>query len=123
MKPWRLLLAVALATVAVLLLTSFVVAAPASTTAVQTNQVYDDPDPIMTGTVQMTHPVGIVIAVYSISLTRSDGLQIRALASATLRRLSPAAASQGVLTPTQVMAARRHGLGAIKRLRRIRRKA
>ena len=43
MKTWKLLLALILAAVAVLLMTSIVVAAPACNGSVQINRVYDDP--------------------------------------------------------------------------------
>jgi len=113
MKPWRLLLAVALATVAVLLLTSFVLAAPASTTGVQTNRVYDDPDPIVTGTVQITHPVGIAIALYfDIPYTQVMALHDQGFGFGNIARAYlTAAASQGVLTPTQVLDMRQAGMG------------
>ena len=113
MKPWRLLLAVALPAAAVLLMTSLVIAAPASAPGVQTNRVYDDPDPILTGTLPATHPVGIVIARYfNISYTQvmswhAQGLGFGAIARAYLT----ANASNGALAPEQVLAQRQAGVG------------
>jgi hypothetical protein len=113
MKPWRLLLAVALATVAVLVLTSFVVAAPASTPGVQTDRVYADPDPTLTGAMPMTHPVGIAIALYfNIPYTQVMALHDQGFGFGTIARAYlTAAASQGALTPTQVLALRQAGMG------------
>jgi hypothetical protein len=113
MKPWRLLLAVALAAAAVLLMTSLVVAAPASTPEVRTSRVPDDPDPILTGTLPTTHPVGIAIARYfNISYTQvmswhAQGFGFGAIARAYLTAL----ASNGALTPEQVLAQRQAGVG------------
>ena len=113
MKPWRLLLAVALAAAAVLLLTSIVVAAPTSTTGVQANRVYYGPHPILTGTVPTTHPVGIVIARYfNISYTQVMSLHAQGLGFGEIARAYLTAnASNGALTPTQVLALRQAGVG------------
>lgn len=113
MKPWRLLLAVALATAAVLLVTGIVVAASAATTGVQTNRMYDDPDPILTDTLPMTHPVGIVIARYfNISYTQVMSLHAQGFGFGTIARAYlTALASNGALTPTQVLALRQAGVG------------
>ena len=113
MKPWRLLLAVALATAAVLLVTGIVVAASAATTGVPTNRVYDDPDPILTDTLPMTHPVGIVIARhFNISYTQVMSLHAQGFGFGTIARAYlTALASNGALTPTQVLALRQAGVG------------
>jgi hypothetical protein len=113
MKPWRLLLAVALAAAAGLLMTSLVVAAPASTPGAQTNRVYDDPDPILTDTLPMTHPVGIVIARYfNISYTQVMSWHAQGLGFGTIARAYLTAyASDGALTPEQVLALQQAGVG------------
>jgi hypothetical protein len=112
-KTWRLLLAVALAAVAVLLMTSIVVAASASTGGVQTNRVYDDPDPILTDTLPTTHPVGIMIAVYfNIPYTQVMALHDEGFGFGTIARAYLTAyASDGALTPEQVLAMRQAGVG------------
>ena len=110
MKPWRLLLAVALAAVAVLLLTSLVVAAQASTT-VQIGQVFDSP--ILTNTLPMTHPVGIVLALYfnipytQVMSLHDQGWGFGNIARAYLTALN----SGGVLTPALVLDLRQAGMG------------
>jgi hypothetical protein len=113
MKTWRLFLAVALAAVAVLLMTSIVVAAPASTSSAPIDRVYDDPDPILTDTLPTTHPVGIVIAVYfnipytQVMTLHDDGFGFGTIARAYLT----AFASAGELTPEQVLDMRLAGVG------------
>ena len=113
MKTWRLFLAVALAVVAVLMMTTIVIAAPASTGSVQVNRVYDDPEPVLSDTLPTTHPVGIVIALYfNIPYTQvmelhDDGFGFGEIARAYLT----AYASDGVLTPEQVMEMRLAGIG------------
>ena len=114
MNASRLLLAVALAVIALLLMTSMVVAAPASASGVQLNQVYDDPpDSILTDTLPTTHPVGIVIAVYfnipytQVMALHDDGVGFGTIARAYLT----AYASLGALTPEQVLAMRQAGVG------------
>jgi hypothetical protein len=113
MKPWRLLLAVALAAAAVLLMTSLVVAAPASTTGVQINRVFDNPEPILTDTLPMTHPVGIAIARYfNISYTQVMSLHAQGFGFGTIARAYLTAyASHGALTPEQVLALRQADVG------------
>ena len=113
MKPWRLLLAVALAAAAVLLMTTIVVAAPALTPGAQTNRVYDDPDPILTDTLPTTHPVGIVIARYfNISYTQVISLHAQGFGFGTIARAYLTAhASNGALTPEQVLALRQESVG------------
>ncbi len=111
MKPWRLALAVAMAAFAVMLLTSIVAAAPTSTSGVQTNQVFDSP--ILTGTMPMTHPVGIMIAMYfnipytQVMTLHNEGWGFGEIARAYLTALH----SNGVLTPEQVLALRQDGIG------------
>jgi hypothetical protein len=111
MKPWRLPLAVVLAAAAVLLMASLVVAAPASTNGVQTSQVFDSP--IVTGTVQMTHPVGIAIALYfNIPYTQVMSLHAQGFGFGTIARAYLTAyAPNGMLTPEQVLALRQAGVG------------
>jgi len=113
MKSWRLLLAVTLAAVAMLLMTSIVVAAPASAKGAQTNRVFDDPDPILTDTLPMTHPVGIVIARYfNISYTQVMSWHAQGLGFGTIARAYLTAyASDGALTPEQVLALRQADVG------------
>lgn len=118
MKPWKLLLAVALSTAALLLLVGLVVAAPVSTTAVQTRQVFDSPIvtntvPVLTDTVPMTHPVGLAIALYfNIPYTQVMALHDQGLGFGNIARAYlTAAASHGVLTPTQVLDLRQAGAG------------
>jgi hypothetical protein len=75
--------------------------------------VYDDPDPVLTDTLPMTHPVGIVIARYfNISYTQvmswhAQGFGFGAMARACLT----ANASNGALTPEQVLTQRQAGVG------------
>jgi len=114
MKTWRLFLAVALAAVAVMLMTSIVVAAPASASGAQTNRVYDvPPDSILTDTLPTTHPVGIMIAVYfNIPYTQVMSLHDEGFGFGTIARAYLTAyASIGALTPEQVLAMRQAGVG------------
>jgi hypothetical protein len=113
MKTWKLFLAVALAAVAVLLMTSIVIAAPASTGSVQISQVYDDPDPILSDTLPTTHPVGIVIALYfNIPYTQVMELHDEGFGFGTIARAYLTAyASDGALTPAQVLDMRQAGVG------------
>ena len=118
MKTRKLLLAVALAALGVVLMASIVAAAPASTTGVQTSQVFDSPiltgtTPILTGTMPMTHPVGLAIALYfhipytEVMALHQEGLGFGNIARAFLT----AAASQGALTPTHILDMRQAGMG------------
>jgi len=113
MKTWKPFLAVALAAVAVLLMTSWVIAAPASTGSVVVNRVYDDPKPVLSDTLPTTHPVGSVIAVYfnipytQVMALHDDGLGFGQIARAYLT----ARASGGALTPEQVLEMRQAGVG------------
>ncbi|CAG0935732.1 hypothetical protein TFLX_04582 [Thermoflexales bacterium] len=114
MKPWRITAAVMIAATAVLLMTSIVVAAPAAANGVQINQVYDDPpESILTDTLPITHPVGIVIAVYfNIPYTQVVALHEEGFGFGTIARAYlTAAASDGALTPEQVLALRQEGVG------------
>ncbi len=118
MKPWRLLLAVALAAAAVLLMASLVAAAPASTTTIQTSQMSESPIvtgtvPIVTGTLQMTHPVGIAIALYfNIPYTQVMSLRAQGFGFGTIARAYLTAnASNGLLAPEQVLALRQADVG------------
>jgi hypothetical protein len=113
MKTWKLLLAVALAAVAVLLMTSIVVAAPASTGSLQINRAYDDPDPILSDTLPTTHPVGIVIAFYfNIPYTQVMTLHDGGIGFGTIARAYLTAyVSDGALTPEQVLDMRLAGVG------------
>ncbi len=114
MKAWRSLAAMMIAVVAVSLMTSIVVAAPDSTSEIRTNWVYDDPsDSILTDTRPTTHPVGIVIALYfnvpcrQVLALYDEGFGFDTIARAYLT----AHASNGALTPEQVLALRQTGVG------------
>jgi hypothetical protein len=113
MKPWKLLIAVALAVGAVFLLSSMVIAAPAPMGVAPVNRMYDDPDPIVTGTVPMTHPVGNAIALYlnipytQVMALHEAGLGFGVIARAYLTAL----ASGGTLTPTQLLDMHQAGVG------------
>jgi hypothetical protein len=113
MKTWKLFLALALAVVAVLAMTSIVFAAPSSVGSLPVNRVYDDPDPVLTDTLPMTHPVGIVIALYfNIPYTQvmelhNEGLGFGEIARAYLTAM----ASGGALTPEEILAMRQEGVG------------
>jgi hypothetical protein len=113
MKMWKLLMAVALAAVAVLLMTSMVIAAPASTGSVQINRVYDDPDPVLSDTLPTTHPVGIVISVYfNIPYTQVMALHDKGFGFGEIARAYLTAyMSDGALTPEQVLDMRLTGVG------------
>jgi hypothetical protein len=113
MKTWNLLLAVTLAAVAMLLLTSIVMAAPASTGSVPINRVYDVPHPVLSSTLPTTHPVGIAIAVYfNIPYTQVMALHNEGLGFGVIARVYlTARASGGTLTPEQVLAMRQAGMG------------
>jgi hypothetical protein len=118
MKLWRLPVAVALAVAAVLLMASLVFAAPASRTSVQTSQVFDSPIltgtvPIVTSTVQLTHPVGIAIALYfNIPYTQVMSLHAQGVGFGTIARAYlMALASGGVLSPTQLLEMHQAGVG------------
>ena len=117
MKTWKLFLAIAVALVAVLLVTGMVVAAPASSTGVQTSPAFDSP--IVTGTVPltdtvpMTHPVGAAISLFfnipytQVMALHDEGFGFGNIARAYLTAL----ASGGVLTPEQVLDLRQAGMG------------
>jgi hypothetical protein len=113
MKTWRLLLAVALAAVAVLMMTTIVVAAPASMGNVPLSRVHNDPDLILTDTLPTTHPVGIAIAVYfNIPYTQVMALHAEGFGFGTIARAYlTALASGGALTPEQVLDMRQMGVG------------
>jgi hypothetical protein len=113
MKSWKLLLAVALATVGVLLLTSIVLAAPEATDSVQSAGMYDDADPILTDTLPTTHPIGSLIALYfNIPYTQVMALHDQGFGFGNIARAYLTAyASDGVLTPEQVLAMRVAGVG------------
>ena len=110
-KTWKSLLAIAVAVVAVLLVTGLVIAAPASTTRVQISQVFDSP--ILTGTVPMTHPVGLAIALYfNIPYTQVMALHDAGFGFGNIARAYlTALASGGVLTTEQVLELRQAGTG------------
>lgn len=109
MKTWKVFLAVALTTVALLMMSSIVIAAPDSAPVARTSA----PAPVLSDTLPLTHPVGLVIALYfSIPYTEvmelhNDGLGFGDIARAYLT----AAASGGTLTPEQVLAMRQDGIG------------
>jgi hypothetical protein len=113
MKTWKPFLAVALAAVAVLLMTSWVIAAPASTGSVVVNRVYDDPKPVLSDTLPTTHPVGSVIAVYfNIPYTQVMELHNEGFGFGEIARIYlTAQASGGALTPEQVLEMRQAGVG------------
>ncbi|HTP07715.1 MAG TPA: hypothetical protein VMP08_05665 [Anaerolineae bacterium] len=111
MKTWKLLLAVVAAMLAVFLVTSLVIAAPGSTSHVEVNDVFDSP--ILTNTVPFTHPVGNAIALYfhipytQVMALHAEGFGFGEIARAYLT----ANASNGALTPEQVLDLRRAGVG------------
>jgi hypothetical protein len=111
MKTWKVFLAVVLAVVAVVLMTSIVMAAPTSTSSVQINDVFESP--IITDTVPFTHPVGMMIAMFfhipytEVMTLHNEGLGFGEIARAYLT----AQASGGVLTPEQVLEMRQAGMG------------
>jgi hypothetical protein len=111
MKKWKVFMAVAMAVVTVVLMTSIVMAGPASTSLVQTSDVFESP--ILTDTVPFTHPVGMMIARYfnipytQVMALHDEGLGFGEIARAYLT----AAASGGALTPEQVLAMRQDGMG------------
>ena len=111
MKTWKLLLAIAVAVVAVFLVSSMVIAAPGSTMGAQTNLVFDSP--ILTGTMPMTHPVGSAIALFfNIPYTQVMALHDEGFGFGTIARAYlTALASGGVLSPTQVLEMRQGGMG------------
>jgi hypothetical protein len=111
MKTWKLIFAIALAVMVVLLMTSSVLAASAG--GEQTHRAYGKPESILTGTLPMTHPVGIVIAAYfnipytQVMTLHDEGLGFGVIARAYLT----AFASGGALTPEQVLDMRQAGVG------------
>jgi len=111
MKKWKLLSVMLLAGVALLLMTSIVMAGPASMSLVQTSDVFESP--ILTDTVPFTHPVGMAIALYfnipytQVMALHDEGLGFGEIARAYLT----AAASGGRLTPEQVLEMRQDGMG------------
>ncbi|HSD82249.1 MAG TPA: hypothetical protein VLG46_00220 [Anaerolineae bacterium] len=114
MKTWKMIVAVMIATMAVLLMTSIVVAAPAAASAVPANQADDDPPgSILSDTLPTTHPVGIVIALFfDIPYTQVMTLHAEGFGFGTIARAYlTAAASEGALTPEQVLALRQAGVG------------
>ncbi len=114
MRTWKFGVAVLLAALAVLLMTSVVVAAPAAASGVQANQVYDDPPgSILTDTLPTTHPVGLIIAIYfNIPYTQVMALHAEGFGFGTIARAYLTAyVSNGALTPEQVLALRQAGVG------------
>ncbi len=113
MKTWKLFLAVALAVVAVLLISSVVLAAPAATGSAPINRVNDDPEPILTDTLPTTHPVGIIIALYfNIPYTQVMTLHDEGFGFGEIARVYLTAyATDGALTPEQVLDMRLAGVG------------
>ena len=113
MKTWKLLLAIAVAVIAVLLVTSMVIAAPGARVELQVNQGADEPAPTLTGTLPMTHPVGNAIALFfNIPYTQVMALHDEGFGFGTIARAYlTALASGGVLTPTQLLEMRQEGVG------------
>jgi hypothetical protein len=113
MKAWKLLVAVAVAVVAMLLMTSIVIAAPTSAGSVPTNRVYGHSDQVMTGTMPLTHPVAIRIALYfNLPYTQVMALHAEGFGFGTIARAYlTALASGGQLSPTQVLAMHLAGIG------------
>lgn len=113
MKTWKLLLAIAVAVVAVLLVTSMVIAAPASTVELQANGTNNVLTSTLTNTLPITHPVGNAIALYfnipytQVMALHDEGLGFGVIARAYLTAL----ASGGVLSPTQVLEMHQAGMG------------
>ncbi len=119
MKTWKLLLAIAVAVVAVLLVTSMVIAAPGSKIERQADQSSDEPSSTLTetvpltGTVPMTHPVANAIALFfnipytQVIALHDEGFGFGNIARAYLTAL----ASGGLLSPTQVLEMRQEGIG------------
>jgi hypothetical protein len=113
MKTWKLLLAIAVAVVAVLLVTSMVMAAPASTVELQANRTNNVLTSTLTNTLPMTHPVGIAIALFfnipytQVIALHDEGLGFGVIARAYLTAL----ASGGVLSPTQLLEMHQAGVG------------
>jgi hypothetical protein len=113
-KTWKLFIAVVLAGVAVFMMTSMVVAAPASANGVQTHRVYADPlDPVLTDTLPMTHPVAAIIAFYfNIPYTQVMALHDAGFGFGTIARAYLTAQQlNGALTPEQILAMRQAGTG------------
>ena len=113
MKTWKLFLAVALAAVALLVMTSIVFAAPASAGSAPVNRVYDDPDPVLTDTLPTTHPVGSLIALFlNIPYTQVMELHNEGWGFGEIARVYlTAMASGGALTPEDLLAMRQEGVG------------
>ena len=113
MKTWRLVLAVAVAAAALLMMTSIVVAASATTGSIPINRMNDDPDPILTGTLPMTHPVGSAIARYfnipytQVMALHAEGIGFGVIARAYLTAL----ASGGQVSPTKLLEMHQSGVG------------
>ncbi len=113
MKTWKFILAVALAVVAVALMTCIVVAAPASTSSVPANRVFDVTDPILTDTLPTTHPVGIIIAVFfQIPYTQVMDLHNEGFGFGEIARVYLMAdVLSGTLTPDEILTMRQDGMG------------
>jgi len=113
MKTWNLTLAIALATIALVLLTGIVVAAPVATSGVSADRVYDNLNEVLTTTLPTTHPVGSAIATYfHIPYTQVMALHAEGFGFGTIARVYlTALASGGVLTPEQVLEMRQAGVG------------
>jgi hypothetical protein len=113
MKTWKLFLAVALAAVALLVMSSIVIAAPSAANNVPVNRAYADPEPVLTDTLPTTHPVGIFIAVYfHIPYTQVMQLHDEGLGFGEIARIYlTALVSGGALTPEQILAMRQDGVG------------
>lgn len=113
MKTRKLFLAVALAAVALLVMTSLVFAAPASAGSAPVNRVYDDPEPVLTDTLPTTHPVGSIIAFFfNIPYTQVMELHNEGFGFGEIARVYlTAMASNGALTPEDLLAMRQEGVG------------
>jgi hypothetical protein len=113
MKTWKLFLAVALAAVALLVMTSIVFAAPASAGSAPVNRVYDDPEPVLTDTLPTTHPVGSMIAFFfNIPYTQVMELHDEGFGFGEIARVYlTAMVSGGALTPEDILAMRQEGVG------------
>ncbi len=113
MKTWKTLMAMAAAVAAIMLMTSIVAAAPVSPGSAPADRTAADPEPVMTDTLPLTHPVGSAIAVYfNIPYTQVMALHAAGLGFGEIARAYlTALASGGTLTPTQLLEMRQAGMG------------
>lgn len=113
MKPFKLLITLSLATMAILLMVGVVVAAPAGVTSARVAYTNEAPEPPLTDTLPTTHPVGIFIAIY-FNIPYSQVMELHAAGfgfGTIARAYLTALESNWTLSPEQILEMRQTGTG------------